>query len=91
MIELDQRSVGIDEVGRGAWAGPIVGAAVFFQKISVPKSVRLMDSKLLTKNQKMCSDQFIREHGVFVIKSVSLKTMSQKGVQEANKKFLNCV
>ena len=91
MIELDQRSVGIDEVGRGAWAGPIVGAAVFFPKNFCSEVGSPDGLKASHKNQKMCSDQFIREHGVFVIKSVSLKTMSQKGVQEANKKFLNCV
>ncbi len=40
--------VGIDEVGRGCWAGPLVaGAVVLSQPI-----VRLKDSKLLSKAQR---------------------------------------
>lgn len=93
MISLTPTQVGIDEVGRGAWAGPLVAAAVWFpKKIRVPKSLILCDSKTLTKKQKMCSAQFIREHSFFVIKSVSEKTLSQKGIQEANKiVFEECV
>lgn len=93
MVSLAPNQVGIDEVGRGAWAGPLVAAAVWFpKKIRVPKSVILRDSKTLTKKQKMCSAQFIREHSVFVIKSVSIQTLSQKCVQEANKiVFEKCV
>ncbi len=40
--------VGIDEVGRGCWAGPLVVAAVI-----LPRRIRgLKDSKLLTKMQR---------------------------------------
>ncbi len=43
--------VGIDEVGRGAWAGPLfVVAARPKQNVELP--LGLTDSKLLTKNQK---------------------------------------
>lgn len=40
--------LGIDEVGRGAWAGPLVAAAVIL-KSNLPG---LKDSKLLTKAQR---------------------------------------
>jgi len=51
MWELGHRTVvGVDEVGRGAWAGPIsVGAAV------VPKETRvykIRDSKMLTEDER---------------------------------------
>ena len=41
-------TVGIDEVGRGCWAGPVVAGAVI---LSVPIK-GLTDSKLLTKKQR---------------------------------------
>jgi ribonuclease HII len=41
--------IGIDEVGRGAWAGPLLVVAAR-QRISLPKD--LTDSKLLTKKKR---------------------------------------
>ncbi len=50
---------GVDEAGRGAWAGPLVAAAVI-----LPERVRLpgvRDSKLLTERQReRCYDRIIR-------------------------------
>jgi ribonuclease HII len=46
-----QRVIGLDEVGRGAWAGPAsVGVAVFNPGQSAPSGLR--DSKLLTEEQR---------------------------------------
>lgn len=43
-------TVGLDEVGRGCWAGPLVAGAVIFDR---PRPLRgLRDSKLLTKEQR---------------------------------------
>lgn len=42
------RCVGVDEVGRGAWAGPLVAAAVVLDR--VPEGLK--DSKLLTKKAR---------------------------------------
>jgi ribonuclease HII len=48
--------VGIDEVGRGSWAGPLVVAAVI-----LPRRLRgLKDSKLLTKKQRELMAQKIQ-------------------------------
>lgn len=45
------RVAGIDEAGRGAWAGPVVAAAVILpHKASLPREVR--DSKLLSPAQR---------------------------------------
>jgi ribonuclease HII len=42
---------GLDEVGRGAWAGPVsVGVVVFAEETAAPEGVR--DSKLLTEDQR---------------------------------------
>jgi ribonuclease HII len=48
--------VGIDEVGRGCWAGPLVaGAVILGESIS-----KLTDSKLLSKKQREDLDKQIR-------------------------------
>lgn len=45
---------GIDEVGRGPWAGPVVAAAVVFTSQRLPKSLsdHLNDSKKLTEKKR---------------------------------------
>lgn len=48
--------VGIDEVGRGCWAGPVVAGAVLLDK----RMTGLRDSKLLTKLQRERLDIKIR-------------------------------
>lgn len=54
--------VGIDEVGRGAWAGPlVVGAVLLGQPIN-----GLKDSKQLTKTQRQKLDLLIRKCAKFV-------------------------
>jgi len=51
---------GIDEVGRGAWAGPVVAAAVVFPKnAKIPKGLR--DSKLLTPKRREELNEKIKE------------------------------
>jgi len=49
--------VGIDEVGRGCWAGPLVAGAVI---LNVPIE-GLKDSKLLTRNKREYLDKIIRQ------------------------------
>src|SRR3990167_5687494 len=51
---------GIDEVGRGSWAGPLVVAAVIFpQNAKVPEG--LADSKLLRPMQRANIAKVIRK------------------------------
>lgn len=49
--------VGIDEVGRGCWAGPVVAGAVMFGRRVVPG---MKDSKQLTRAQRETLDLEIR-------------------------------
>lgn len=55
-------TVGIDEVGRGCWAGPVVAGAVI---LSSPIK-GLTDSKLLTKKQRQMLDVEIRSKAVAI-------------------------
>ncbi len=57
-------SVGIDEVGRGCWAGPVVAGAVLLPvdfDASAIDHWKLTDSKLLNKRQREAADNGIRE------------------------------
>jgi len=50
----EARIVGLDEVGRGPWAGPVVAAAAWLDPERVPRGLltRLDDSKKLTKKTR---------------------------------------
>lgn len=50
--------IGVDEVGRGCWAGPVVAGAVMFGRRTLPG---IKDSKRLTREQREDLDRQIRE------------------------------
>lgn len=74
--------VGIDEVGRGAWAGPLaVGAVILGDNID-----GLTDSKKLTKNRRQQLDLEIRQKALAVgIGWVSAKRIDKIGLSQALK------
>lgn len=53
-LHKDPRIVGVDEVGRGPWAGPVVAAAAWLDQEALPDSLtrRLDDSKKLSKSAR---------------------------------------
>lgn len=67
--------VGIDEVGRGAWAGPVVVGAVLLGGASVDG---LTDSKKLTKKQREMLDLEIRQRA----KAIGLGWVSSKQIDK---------
>jgi ribonuclease HII len=75
--------VGIDEVGRGAWAGPLVVGAVLLGGASIEG---LTDSKLLSRKERERLDGEIRRlaHGVG-LGWVSAHQIDQIGLSEALK------
>lgn len=72
--------VGVDEVGRGCWAGPVVAGAVL-----LAKPMRgLRDSKKLTKAQRETLDIRIRRTALAVgIGWASHHEIDEKGLTEA--------
>jgi len=60
--------VGIDEVGRGCWAGPLVAGAVILPTepglLDLP--VKLRDSKKLSSKQRDIASAWIHEHAVAI-------------------------
>lgn len=64
LVSAGTQTVGIDEVGRGAWAGPVVAAAVilpFGLQID-----RLADSKLIKGSVRVELDRIIRAQAIAV-------------------------
>ena len=97
---------GVDEVGRGAFAGPVVAGCVVF-KSNIPYSkfdIRIDDSKKLTAKQREVANVWIKENcltwGVgetsareidrFGIVNATRKAM-RKSIGNANQKFHNRV
>ena len=76
--------IGIDEVGRGAWAGPlVVGAVLFDDTIAIEG---LTDSKKLTRSKRTVLDLEIRQKALGVgLGWVSAKTIDAIGLSAALK------
>jgi ribonuclease HII len=80
---MNHMIVGIDEVGRGAWAGPLVVGAVFLGGANIPG---LTDSKKLTKKQRELLDVKIRQTALAIgIGWVSARQLDRIGLSEALK------
>ena len=76
--------IGIDEVGRGSWAGPVVIAAVFFpDDLVVPDDVVIRDSKVLSRPSRTRSAYFLRKNSTFCTLVVPTETVDQGGVHRA--------
>lgn len=74
---------GIDEVGRGSFAGPVcVGAVIFSKDCLIPDGV--MDSKLLKPRQREKMAEEIRKCAVsWAVSEVSVATINQVGIGKA--------
>lgn len=83
--------IGVDELGRGAFAGPIVAAGVVFpqikrttEKLSFLKEIN--DSKLLKPGIRRRLAKRIKNHSVFwTIEEVNIQTINKIGIERANK------
>ncbi|MDX9893726.1 MAG: ribonuclease HII [Patescibacteria group bacterium] len=74
---------GVDEAGRGAWAGPIVAAAVILDPKIKIKGIK--DSKLLRKPERQRLDQLIKTQAVaWAVGSISQGTIDELGITKAN-------
>ena len=75
--------VGIDEVGRGSWAGPLVAAGVILPiDFVIPKG--LADSKLVRPQLRKVLADFIAKKAVATyIAEISVSTIDKNGVGEA--------
>ena len=81
-LQFDKHVIGVDEVGRGSWAGPVMAAAVLLN-YKMPIDKRLDDSKKLTpKIRKEILDN-LTENSLFGIGEVSNDKIDELGILKA--------
>lgn len=72
---------GVDEVGTGAWAGPVYAGAVIFERYSrVPK---LMDSKLLNEDERGVGARYLMKHCVWAVGCADVNEILSLGLRPA--------
>jgi len=78
--------VGADEVGRGPWAGPVVAAAAWLDKKTVPKSLISMldDSKKLSIKKREQINAQLQELNQTSIVKIALGEASIEEIDEIN-------
>jgi ribonuclease HII len=79
---------GVDEVGRGCWAGPLLAAAVILHDshstLKISERRLLRDSKLMTRSQREVADIFIRQFASsFAIGWVNPEEVDELGLTTA--------
>ncbi len=85
-MRSDKVIIGIDEVGRGSWAGPVVAAAVILKNIPLG----LADSKKISFKNRIILDQIIRSSAVAIgIGVVSNNFIDQFGLTKAVSKAMH--
>ncbi len=80
-----QAVIGLDEVGRGAFAGPIVAAGVIFKPNFKHDFLnKVNDSKLLKPKIREELSELIKANSNWVIESVDLDFINKFGIGKAN-------
>jgi len=86
------RVAGLDEAGRGAWAGPVVAAAVILPPESDALRERLSpvrDSKLLTQRQRDLCYDLVRQHALaYGVGAASAQEIDQLGIVAATQEAM---
>ncbi len=82
---MARRIIGIDEVGRGSWAGPVVAGAVIMNR----STEGLKDSKKLTANKRRALDLEIRKNAKIGLGWVYSSEIDQAGLTKAVKKAMH--
>lgn len=78
---------GVDEVGRGCFAGPVVaGCVVFARHSKIPVNVRIDDSKKLTPKQREKGAVWIKQKALsWGVGEVSTSVINRLGMAKATK------
>ena len=77
-----ERVAGVDEVGRGCLAGPVVAAAVVLNREKIPKGIE--DSKKLSAARRAALDEEIRSASSVSVASVDEKVIDRINILEAS-------
>jgi ribonuclease HII len=77
---------GIDEVGRGSWAGPVIAAAVVIQRDKIPKKLlrQINDSKKLTHQKRAYLFDKLQEFSHISIAESSVAEIDKFNILQAS-------
>ncbi len=80
------RIAGIDEVGRGPWAGPVTACAVILDWATFPKDLaaQLDDSKKLTAKRRAALLPDLTEHATFAVAEASVDEVDALNILQAS-------
>jgi ribonuclease HII len=79
---------GLDECGRGAWAGPLVAAGVVLSESANQLTNKLKDSKKLNERQRKNIYKLILKHAKVVeVEIISTLQINNQGIGWANKEI----
>ena len=73
---------GVDEVGRGPLAGPVIAAAVILDKQNIPNGIK--DSKKITKTKMSFIAEQIKKNSIFAFGSSSVKEIDKINILQAS-------
>ncbi|KUJ78999.1 ribonuclease HII [Ruegeria profundi] len=76
------RIAGVDEVGRGPLAGPVVAAAVILNPEDIP--VGLNDSKKLTAKRRLALDTAVRQRAKIAVAEASVAEIDEHNILRAS-------
>lgn len=80
---LERIVAGIDEVGRGPLAGPVVAGCVHIPDLSMSWLEEVTDSKKLTKLKRIKLDILIRENCIYSIAEIEPQEIDQINILQA--------
>lgn len=83
MVQNQILVAGIDEVGRGPWAGPIISCAYIEKEVVV--GVKITDSKKMNLAQREVAYEKLIKAGYYGIGQASPKEIDQLGLSKAHK------
>tara|TARA_A100001015_G_C14991106_1_gene713996 strand:+ start:189 stop:788 length:600 start_codon:yes stop_codon:yes gene_type:complete len=85
--DINNKVIGIDEVGRGAWSGPVVACAVLLKKSILvnPKIYQINDSKKLSKIKRKELEVIIKNNSTFSFGITEPKEIDSKNILVATK------
>lgn len=81
--------LGVDEVGRGAFAGPVVAAGVIFPKSILSSGIeyldKINDSKLLSAKNRELLSNVVKKHCFYsAISTISVSKINKIGILKAS-------
>jgi ribonuclease HII len=75
-----RKVIGVDEVGRGCLAGPVVCAAVILPDVPYPWVAEIRDSKKLTAKKRQELATLITQHSLYAIREGSVEQIDTDNI-----------